>query len=77
MGQPGDVTLHYGDGLHVAPPPTGRKGPFRSCVLMGFQRADAWNHRGTRHYNDVLLGSEDGQIEHMTKVAARANKVES
>ena len=75
--QPGDVTLHYGDGLHVAPPPTSSEGPFRSCVLMGFQREDAWNHRGARHYNDVLLGSEDGQIEHMTKVAARANKADA
>jgi hypothetical protein len=71
--KPGDVTLHYGDGLHVAPPPTGTQGPFRSCVLMAFQRADAWNHRGDGHYNDVLLGSEDGQIEHMSKIAARSS----
>jgi ectoine hydroxylase-related dioxygenase (phytanoyl-CoA dioxygenase family) len=69
--QPGDVTFHYGDGMHVAPPPTETAGPHRSCVLMGFQRADGWNHRGDRHYNDVLLGSEDGQVEHMSKVAAR------
>ena len=39
---------------------------------MGFQREGSFNHRGERHYNDVLLGSDDGQIEHMTKVAARS-----
>lgn len=69
--RPGDVTFHYGDGLHVAPPPTGQVGPFRSCALIGFQRVGGHNHLGGRHYNDVLLGSEDGQVEHMTKVAAR------
>ena len=69
--KPGDVTFHYGDGLHVAPPPTGSEGPFRSCVLIGYQRVGASHHLGARHYNDLLLGSEDGQIEHMTKVAAR------
>ena len=69
--EPGDVTFHYGDGLHVAPPPTGSEGPFRSCVLIGYQRVGARHHLGGRHYNDVLLGSEDGQIEHMAKVAAR------
>jgi hypothetical protein len=69
---PGDVTIHYGDGLHVAPPPTRTTGPFRTCILMGFQREDGWNHRGGRHYNDVLLGNEDGQVEHMTKIAGRS-----
>lgn len=69
--EPGDVTFHYGDGLHVAPPPTGTEGPFRSCVLIGYQRVGAHHHLGGRHYNDVLLGSEDGQIEHMSQVAAR------
>jgi len=40
-------------------------------VLIGFSRADGRHHRGARHYNDVLLGAEDGQVEHMSKVAAR------
>lgn len=70
--RPGDVTLHYGDGLHVAPPPTSSEGPFRSCVLMGFRNAAGRGHHlGDRHYNDVLLGREDGQIEDMRKVASR------
>ncbi len=66
----GDVTLHYGDGLHVAPGPTSSAGPFRSCVLIGHQREGARHHRGERHYNDVLLGSEDGQVRHLTSRAA-------
>lgn len=69
--KPGDVTFHYGDGMHVAPPPTGTEGPFRSCVLIGFQRVGGSHHLGDRHYNDILLGSEDGQIENMTTIASR------
>jgi len=30
-------------------------------------------HRG-RHYNEVLHGREDGQIEHLAKVAERAKR---
>lgn len=69
--EPGDLTLHYGDGKHAAPPPTSTRGPFRCCVLLAFKPAGAHHHRGERHYNDVLLGREDGQIEHLTRVAAR------
>lgn len=69
--EPGDVTLHYGDGMHVAPPPTSSKGPFRVCVLTSFRVEGAHHHRGERHYNDVLLGRDDGQVEHMKKVAER------
>ena len=29
---PGDVSLHYGDIMHAAPPPTGA-GPYRQCLL--------------------------------------------
>lgn len=68
--QAGDLTLHYGDGWHAAPPPTSAEGPFRCCALVGFHREGATNHRGERHYNDVLLGAEDGQIRDMKKVAA-------
>ena len=68
---PGDVSLHYGDIMHVAPPPTGG-GPFRKCILLSYARADAYNHRGDSSYNDVLLSREDGQVEHLAKVARRA-----
>ena len=67
----GDVTLHYGDILHCAPPPTG-SGPFRRCVLLSFARPDAYNHRGERSYNDVLLSRDDGHVEHLAAVAKRA-----
>lgn len=70
--QPGDITFHYGDGLHVAPPPTSESGPFRSCVLMGYTRDGGGHHLGKRHYNDVLLGSEDGQVKNMRKVASES-----
>ena len=68
---PGDVSLHYGDIMHAAPPPTGA-GPYRQCLLMGFARPEAYNHRGDRSYNDVLLSRDDGQIEHLEKVVERA-----
>ena len=70
---PGDVTLHYGDIMHAAPPPTGT-GPFRKCVLLAYARADAYNHRGESSYNDVLLSRKDGQVEHLAKVARRSSE---
>ncbi len=68
----GDLTIHYGDGWHAAPPPTSVDGPFRSCVLVSFQREGAHNHRGLRHYNDVLLGEDEGRVRDMTEVASRS-----
>jgi ectoine hydroxylase-related dioxygenase (phytanoyl-CoA dioxygenase family) len=69
-GDPGDVSLHYGDIMHAAPPPTG-EGPFRECLLLGYARPDAYNHRGMRSYNDVLLSRDDGQVEHLARVVDR------
>jgi hypothetical protein len=68
--QPGDLTLHYGDVWHVAPPPTSSTGPFRTCALVSFARPDAYNHRGERHYNDVLLGREGGQVASLREMAS-------
>jgi ectoine hydroxylase-related dioxygenase (phytanoyl-CoA dioxygenase family) len=68
--EPGDLTLHYGDIWHVAPPPTSETGPFRCCALVSFARPDAHNHRGERHYNDVLLGREDGRVASMREMAS-------
>ena len=68
----GDLTIHYGDGWHAAPPPTSADGPFRSCVLVSFQREGARNHRGLRHYNDVLLGEDEGRVRDMTEVASQS-----
>jgi hypothetical protein len=69
--RPGDVTIHYGDGLHVAPAPTGTTGPFRSSILLGYARVGGGHHAGGRHYNDILLGDAGGQIDRMEKIAAR------
>jgi len=68
----GDVSLHYGDIMHVAPPPTATEGPFRECLLLGFARPGAYNHRGLHSYNDALLSRDDGQVEHLARVADRA-----
>jgi ectoine hydroxylase-related dioxygenase (phytanoyl-CoA dioxygenase family) len=57
----GDITIHIGDVMHAAPPPRATEGPFRQSVLLSFH-PDFKNHRGERHYNDVLLGAEDGQV---------------
>ena len=57
----GDVSLHYGDVMHGAPPPTSDTGPFRASVLMSF-KPDFENHRGDRHYNDVLIKDGDGHV---------------
>jgi hypothetical protein len=36
---------------------------------MGYGRRDGGHHLGGRHYNDVLLGSEDGQVKDMRAMA--------
>jgi hypothetical protein len=38
---------------------------------VAYEREGAYNHRGERHYNDVLLGDEHGQVEDMAKIARR------
>jgi len=61
----GDVSLHYSDLGHVSLPPTSPDGPERISVLLAFVPPEAGHHRGGRHYNDALLGGEDGQVEHL------------
>lgn len=71
--RPGDVSIHYGDTMHAAAPPTdpGRDG-YRISAIVGFARPEAAHHRGEKSYNDVLHGREDGQVEHLLRVADRA-----
>jgi ectoine hydroxylase-related dioxygenase (phytanoyl-CoA dioxygenase family) len=59
----GDVSLHYSDLMHASLPPTSATGPHRISALLAFVPPDGGHHRGERHYNDVLLGRDDGQIE--------------
>ncbi len=69
--EPGDVTLHYGDVMHAAPPPARLDlDVYRISATTGFARAAARVHRG-RSYNEVLHQRDDGQIEHLSKVADR------
>ena len=70
--QPGDVSIHYGDTMHAAAPPTdiGRDG-YRISAIVGFARPEAAHHRGEKSYNDVLHSREDGQVEHLERVAER------
>ena len=70
--RPGDVSLHYSDTVHAAPPPTD---PERECyrisAVISFARPDARHHRGEGSYNDVLHQRADGQIEHLETLAKR------
>ena len=61
----GDVSLHYSDVMHASLPPTTADRPERISVLLAFVPPDAGHHRGGRHYNDVLLGDEGGQVGHL------------
>ncbi len=69
-GKPGDVSLHYSDVMHAAPPPTG-PGPYRTSVIMAFVKDGVRNHRGEGSYNDVLLSRDDGQVEHLADLTKR------
>ncbi len=62
---PGDVSLHYGDIMHAAPPPSRKEGPHRISVLTAYVKPGVRHHRGEGAYNDVLLDREDGQVEHL------------
>jgi ectoine hydroxylase-related dioxygenase (phytanoyl-CoA dioxygenase family) len=70
--RPGDVSLHYGDTLHAAPPPTRDDlAQYRVSAILGFARPGAHHHRGESSYNAVLHQRGDGQIEHLAKRAER------
>jgi hypothetical protein len=69
---PGDVSLHYGDTMHAAPPPARSDlDTYRISAVTGYARSGARAHRG-RHYNEVLHRREDGQIEHLAKIAGES-----
>ena len=71
--RPGDVSIHYGDVMHAAPPPRrGDLDAYRISATVAFARPGARHHGDARSYNDVLHQREDGQIEHLAVVAGRA-----
>ncbi len=70
--RPGDVSLHYSDTVHVAPPPVERpRRVYRVSAVLSFAAAHARHHRGESSYNAVLHQRADGQIEHLEAVAKR------
>jgi hypothetical protein len=50
--------------MHAAPEPAAGEDAYRTSVLLNYARHKR-THDGGRHYNDVLLGDEEGQIQHM------------
>ncbi|MEX2253890.1 MAG: phytanoyl-CoA dioxygenase family protein [Acidimicrobiia bacterium] len=59
--EPGDVTVHFGDVLHAAPPPTG-EGPCRRALYVTYTRPETIAYVGAGNgYNDVLF-EHDGQV---------------
>lgn len=69
--EPGDVTLHFGDVMHAAPPPARHDlEAYRISAITGFAPPSARVHRG-KSYNEALHRRDDGQIEHLTQIASR------
>jgi hypothetical protein len=54
----GDVTLHFGDILHAAHPPTGSEN-MRESLIVTWRPPDSNPHDGQLHYNDALK-ADDG-----------------
>ncbi|MBW2723046.1 MAG: phytanoyl-CoA dioxygenase family protein [Deltaproteobacteria bacterium] len=69
--QAGDVSIHFGDVVHGAPPPLSSEGPFRASILISYKPPTARHHRGQRHYNDVLLEDNEGQTLDMRNLTSR------
>ena len=53
--EPGDCTVHFGDVLHAAPPPSG-DGPGRRALYLTFMPERAFDFiPAGKGYNDVIL----------------------
>jgi len=58
--EPGDVTVHYGDVLHAAPPPLG-PGPGRRALYLTFMPKRAYDAIGPHQsYNDTIRAQQSG-----------------
>lgn len=72
--QPGDVSVHYGDVMHAAPPPARSDlAGYRISAITGFGPPASRVHRG-KSYNEALHRRDDGQIEHLGAVAEQAKR---
>jgi ectoine hydroxylase-related dioxygenase (phytanoyl-CoA dioxygenase family) len=72
--RPGDVSLHYGDVVHGAPPPESNTGPFRTSILIGWGKPGFKPHSGRDHYNDVLFQEEGNAVPDMREMARRSSE---
>jgi hypothetical protein len=67
--EPGDVTIHFGDVLHVAPPPTGTA-DLRRAMYVTFTRPETIEYIGPGNgYNDVLF-EHDGRVHSPDEIRA-------
>ncbi len=62
LAHPGDVTVHYGHTLHIAPPPT-ESGLNRRTIYVSFHKSSYLEAlpKG-KGYNDVLFSHGDGRV---------------
>ncbi len=73
--KPGDVALHYGDTMHAAPEPEDdTRDNYRISATVGFARPEMRMPKKKDGFNNVLHQRDDGQIEHLSKVAERMSK---
>jgi hypothetical protein len=73
--QPGDVSVHFGDVMHAAPPPRRSDlAGYRISAITGFGSPEFRAHRGAS-YNDPLHRRGDGQVENLLDVAKKTNEM--
>lgn len=69
---PGDVSLHYGDTMHAAPTPEANdRASYRISAVTGYSKPGSHMPEAKGGYNSIMHQSEDGQIEHLSKVTDR------
>ena len=65
--EPGDVSVHFGDVMHAAPPPT-RAGVMRTTLYLTYVPRRAFQLVGPGEaYNDVLLADGSGRVRHLVE----------
>jgi hypothetical protein len=70
--EPGDVTIHYGDVMHAAPPPASNDlAEYRVSAVIDYSRPGVLNHRGLKSYNEQLHRGDRGHVEHLAAVTRR------
>lgn len=52
---PGDFSLHYGDGLHAGTPPTSDEGPFRRSLVFEYGPRERADEHSQAQYDQLML----------------------